>query len=409
MSYYTSLSGLNAATTELSVTSNNLANVGTTGFKKSRADFGDIVAQSMYQTKDTPGLGTQLRGLDQQFTQGSFEQTDETLNMAISGQGFFVTKNAASGGTSSLTRDGSFGTDSSGYVVDKAGNYLQGLPVDSTGATTASGMAALTTLKVPQTTGTAKATATLNESVTLPTTATAPTNSFSATDPDSYNYSSSTTVYDASGNAQQATTYFTLTKAATADDPTTQWSTHLVVGGEAATSTGTLSFDASGALTSPTGATSYTLGSGGTLGVDFSGSKQSGSTFALSAVSQDGTGIASLSSVAVDTSGVVSASYSDGSVQNIGRVALANVINPSGLVETGDNRWQVTNASGQPTVAGADADGMGLVKSGQLEVSNVDVTTELVALIQAQRNFQANAKAIDTANQITETAVNLRN
>jgi flagellar hook protein FlgE len=409
MSYYTSLSGLNAATTELSVTSNNLANVGTTGFKKSRADFGDIVAQSMYQTKDTPGLGTQLRGLDQQFTQGSFEQTDETLNMAISGQGFFVTKNAATGGASSLTRDGSFGTDNSGYVVDQAGNYLQGLPVDGSGATTASGMAALATLKVPQTSGTAKATATLNQSVTLPTTATVPTATFSATDPDSYNYSSSTTVYDSAGTAQQATTYYVLTKAATADDSTTSWTTHLTVGGSAATGDGTLAFDGTGALTSPTGATAFALGSGGTLAVDFTGSKQSGSTFALTGTSQDGSGVASLSNVAVDTSGVVSASYSDGTVQTVGRVALATVINPGGLVETGDNRWQVTSASGQPTVAGADSGGMGLVKSGQLEVSNVDVTTELVALIQAQRNFQANAKAIDTANQITETAVNLRN
>jgi flagellar hook protein FlgE len=419
MSYYTSLSGLNAATTELSVASNNLANVSTTGFKKSRADFGDIVAHSMYQTKDSPGIGTQLRGLDQQFTQGSFEDTGEALNMAISGQGFFVTRNDATGGATSLTRDGSFHADDQGYVVDQSGNFLQGLPVDAAGNATASGMSALSTLRVPQTVGTPTATTKINEAVTLPATADVPANrnaytggtyAFSTTDPNSYNYSSSTTVYDANGTASQATTYYVLTKAPSASDPTSTWATHLVVNGAEASGGGSLSFDGSGALTSPTGPLNYTTATGASLAVDYgSATKQAGSTFSLVASNQNGTGLGKLSSVSVDNQGVVSASYSDGTVQNVGRVAVATVINPSGLTETGDNRWQITSASGAATVAGANSEGMGAVRSGQLEVSNVDVTKELVDLIQAQRNFQANAKAIDTANQITETAVNLRN
>ena len=211
MSYYTSLSGLDAATTQLSVTANNLANVSTTGFKKSRADFGEIVAQSVYQTKDQPGLGTGLRGLDQEFTQGSFQTTGDALNMALSGQGFFVTSSGAAGGAKSLTRDGSFGTDDQGYVTDKAGNYLQGLPVDADGNVTATGMGGLASLQVPASSGTPTATTTLTEALTLPATADLPasrsafagkTYAFSATDPNSYNYSTSSTVYDASGNPQ---------------------------------------------------------------------------------------------------------------------------------------------------------------------------------------------------------------
>lgn len=423
MSVYTSLSGLNAASTQLGVTSNNLANVSTTGFKSSRADFGDIVAQSAFQTAGTPGLGTALRGMDQQFTQGSFETTGESLNMAISGQGFFVTSTSSSGGAQSLTRDGSFGTNDQGFVVDKTGGYLQGFPVDPSGNVTASGMGGLTALRVPETSGTAAATSAITEAVTLPASADLPASrsaysggtayAFSPNDPDSYNYSSNTTIYDGSGNPLQATTYFVRTSAPSDTDPNSTWQAHLVINGQEAPAAdgGNLSFDGSGNLDPTKSKLSFTpAGSTSPLTVDFgTATKQGGTNFALTGVSQNGTAVGSLGGVTVGQDGSVSASYSDGSVRAIGRVAIANVINPGGLTESGDNRWRVTPQSGEPTVAGANSSGMGLIKSGSLEVSNVDVTSELVNLIQAQRNFQANAKAIDTANQLTETAVNLRN
>ena len=221
-------------------------------------------------------------------------------------------------------------------------------------------------------------------------------------------------MYDASGNALQATTYFVRTKAPDAGDPTSTWDTHVFVGDTEATGAGTLTFDGTGALTSPTGATSYTVSPSGStgglaIGIDYgTATKQAGSVFALTGVAQDGAELGKLSGLAVGTDGLVSASYSDGSVSNLGRVALANVTNPQGLKEAGDSKWIITSASGDPTVTGANSGGAGAIKSGTLEVANVDVTEELVSLIQAQRDFQANAKAIDTANQISEIAVNLR-
>ncbi|MDB5683815.1 MAG: flagellar basal-body rod protein FlgG [Sphingomonas bacterium] len=276
MSFYTSLSGLKGAQTDLSVVSNNIANVGTTGFKKSRAEFGDIIAASAFQSASTPGQGTRLRGMEQQFTQGGFQTSERALDLAVSGQGFFVTHSAAAGGTTSFTRAGAFTTDGANNVVNSDGAMLQVLPVNEAGNVTASDLASTINLRIP------------------------PTNPETA----------------------------------------------------------------------------------------------------------DG---ARLDNVSVDAKGLVSASYSDGSTKKLGRVAIAIVANPEGLHQIGNASWTITGRSGPATVAGAGSDGMGSIQSGALEEANVDLTEELVALIQAQRNFQANAKALDTSTQLTSIAVNLRN
>ena len=415
-SFYTSLSGLKAAQTDLSVVSNNIANSNTTGFKKSRAEFGDLVAATAFQTAANAGQGTRLRGMEQQFTQGGFETTDRALDLAVSGQGFFVTHSNATGGTTSFTRAGAFGVDDANNVVDSTGAYLQVLPVDSQGNVTASGLTATKNLNVPQTNGTSQATTTARQAVSLPTSAKAPTAAFDRTNPNSYNYSSSSTVYDASGNPLQATTYYSRTDDGTGNGST--WAARMFVGDSEVVPSGgasplTMTFDANGAMTAPAAAVAYgaVTPSGASsaiaLSVDYAGSAASATTFSAS-TSQDGFAAGKLNNVSVDEKGLITATYSDGSNVKLGKVAMANFVNPEGLRQTGNATWTITGASGQPTV-GTPGDGVaGTVQSGALEQANIDITEELVALIQAQRNFQANAKAIDTANQITDIAVNLR-
>jgi flagellar hook protein FlgE len=174
MSFYTSLSGLKAAQTDLSVVSNNVANVGSIGFKKSRAEFGDIISASPLQATAVSGTGTRLKAITQQFTQGGFQTSDRGLDLAISGQGFFVTRQELTGGQTAFTRNGAFSVDANRYVTDSRGNYLQVLPVDVQGNVSATGLSAARNLQLPLTSGTARATSTLDMTVNLPSDAELP-------------------------------------------------------------------------------------------------------------------------------------------------------------------------------------------------------------------------------------------
>lgn len=424
-SYYTSLSGLKAAQTDLNTISNNVANVGTTGFKQSRAEFGDLIASSAFQAQNSVGgQGTELKSVSQEFTQGSFETTDRALDLAVSGSGFFVTRGSIAGADTAYTRNGAFAVDPDDYVTNASGGYLQVLPVDGQGNVTATGAGAMSNLQLPPTNGTAKATGKLSLAVTLPSAASIPAHAtFSPTDPDSYDQVSSTTVYDSGGNAIPASIYYARTSLPDANGASS-WAAHLVVGdtevsADAAAATQpaplTLSFDASGALTSPAAATSYAAvtptgaASPLTLSLDFgTATKQADSGFTVAAQKQDGNTVGKLSNVTIGTTGLVTASYSDGTTRALGKVALASFANPTGLTQLGDATWQVTGSSGEARITSAGTDGLGKIQSGALEQSNVDLTTELVALIAAQRNFQANAKAIDTANQMTSVIVNMQ-
>ncbi len=432
MSFYTSLSGLNAAQTDLNVTSNNIANVGTTGFKSSTAEFGDLISSSAFQAQNTViGQGTQLKSISQEFSQGSQETTSRALDLMISGSGFFVTKAAGTGAQVSFTRDGSFSVNGQNDVVDSTGAALQVLPVDSLGNVTATGTGATQSLHVPATNGTAKATSNVSLSITLPSSADLPAAraayatsgyTFSPTDANSYNNATSTTVYDSAGNAIPATVYYVHTAAADATTtpatPST-WVAHTFVGDKevfpAGTTTApTLSFDASGTMTStasqtygavsPTGASAPL-----TLTINYGSATKEGSyAFSTVASSQDGNTVGKLSNLTVDASGLVSATYSDSSTVALGKVAVATFANPSGLHQAGNTDWTATGASGAAQIAAANTDGRGAIASGALETSNVDLTAELVNLISAQRNFQANAKAIDTDKQMLSSIINLQ-
>jgi flagellar hook protein FlgE len=269
MSFYTSLNGLKNAQTELSVIANNLANAETTGFKKSRINFADIVAGSASTNpRLVKGIGSTVQSIDQNFSLGPIQQTGAALDLAINGEGFFSKVNPVTGKTF-YTRNGNFLMDGAGYVTDSSGSRLQVLPVDAAGNITSN----------------------------TPIDAMAP----------------------------------------------------LVNG--------------------------------------------AGSDFVAVTVKQDGS---------------IIASYADGSTSSIGKVALAGFVAPGGLLQVGGQDWQATGISGAASYDQPGAARFGTIASGSLEMSNVDIAEEMVGLITAQRYFQANAKAIDTATQLSQTIINLR-
>jgi flagellar hook protein FlgE len=429
MSFYTSLSGLKGAQTDLGTVSNNIANVGTVGFKKSRAQFGDIVAAS----STTPGQGTRLRKIEQQFSQGGFEASAKELDLAIAGNGFFVTRDGVAGGSTTFTRNGAFSIDADRYLVDANGGFVQVLPVDPQGNVTSTGLASTRNLQLPQTSGTPRATRNIELSVGFPQNAEIPANranystsnpwEFDRLDPNSYNHSTQTVVYDSAGKAIPATLYFVRTGSTAAGDATNSWQTYLFVANEQASADPAapsptpleLQFDASGAMTAPTGPVTFgrVLPAGAaqplTLTVDFgTTTNQSTGTFTLASLEQDGFATGKLDDVTISEEGLVTATFSNGTTQALGKLAIANFSNPSALKQRGDARWSVTGDSGDAMVGSAGEDGFGRIQSGALERANVDITEELVSLISAQRNFQANAKAIETANAMTQAIFNLR-
>ena len=433
MSFYTSLSGLKGAQTDLSVISNNVANVGTVGFKRSRTEFGDLVSASPLQSSSVPGQGTRLKGITQQFGQGGFQSSERTLDLAISGQGFFATRSDQTGGQLAFTRNGAFGLDAQRYITDSTGNYLQVLPVDAQGVVTANDLSSARNVQVPLTSGNSQATSKIDLTVSLPNDAQLPAErsvynagnpyEFDRFDPNSYNFSTATSVYDVSGNEIPATIYYTRTAAPSDTNPESSWEARLFVGnseasaGAAATTPATplsLTFDASGKMTRPSGAVTFAniTPSGASaplsLTLDFGGATtQAASAFTLRNFTQDGFAAGQLDNVSVGQDGLVTATFSNGDTQALGKVLIANFTNPSGLRQLGNASWGITGESGAAMVGEAGSAGLGLIQSGALEQANVDITEELVALISAQRNFQANAKAIETANALTQTIVNM--
>jgi len=430
MSFYTSLSGLNAAQTDLNVTSNNIANANTVGFKSSRAEFGDLISSSALQASSSVvGSGTRLKAISQEFSQGSVEGTSRTLDLMLGGQGFFVTKAPGAGGQVSYTRNGSFTPLGNGDVVDAAGNAVQVLPVDPLGNVTATGLGALQSLHIPATNGDPKATSNIDLSMNFPSDADLPadrpqfaapnTYTFNPKDPNSYNNATSITVYDAAGNAIPATVYYVRTSS-TATGST--WDAYTFVGDKQVDPNGgtagaplQLSFDTNGTLTSPAAAQAYSsvtpTGAVAPLSITLDyGSATKQGAFAFSTVNsdQDGTTTGKFDNLTIDPKGLVTASYSDGSSIALGKIAVANFNNPDGLHQAGNTTWTASGDSGPPTIGEAGIDGRGTVASGELEGSNVDLTAELVNLISAERNLQANAKAIDTDKQMVSSIINMQ-
>lgn len=411
MSFAISLTGLNAAQSELSVLSNNIANSATSGFKRSRVEFGDLVSRSATQAANRAnGAGVAIMAVRQQFSQGGTQSTANALDLQIGGQGFFLVRGGGDKADSLvLSRNGSFAVDADRWVVDNEGRRLQVLPVTPDGAPTAVGLSALRPLRLPLTSGEPRATTAVRIITNLSATAAVPPASFNRDNPASFNTAASVTVYDPRGNASTVTLYYRRLDNPVPGDPQKFWEVRIFRGDAEIVPTAgpvplQLVFDEDGALTSPAGPVA--LSGGFTL--DHFGSTSLAEPFSVSFLEQDGYAPGRLEGIGVDLAGVVRASFSNGEVLAIGKVALGNVPNPQGLRQNGNVSWTLAPASGPLGVGEPGRDGYGTITGGALERSNVDLTEELVGLISAQRNFQANARAIDTASTVLQTVIQLR-
>jgi len=405
MPFRLALSGLNAAQSDLTVTANNIANVATTGFKGSRAEFADLFASSQQGVSATAiGNGVKVANVSQQFSQGNIDFTDNSLDLAMSGQGFFVIND---NGALSYTRAGAFQVNNEGFVVNAKQQRLQVYPPLANGGFNTGGLSDLslsTGVSAPQATTNADVLLNLPSDVTAPATAT-----FDPADTTSYNNATSLTVYDSLGAAHTASMYFVKTATPNA------WETHLYVDGTAVGGTQALTYNDVGELTSPaTGKITfpaYTPATGAAdmnMTFDFGDTSQYGSNFTVNSVTQDGFTTGRLIGIDIDASGVVQARFTNGRSNPLGQIAVANFANPQGLQQLGDTAWAETFSSGQAIKGVAGNSGYGLVQAGALEASNVDITEQLVNMITAQRNFQANAQMISTADSITQTIINIR-
>ncbi|MHB9117263.1 MAG: flagellar hook protein FlgE [Burkholderiales bacterium] len=476
MGFGQGLSGLNTASKNLDVIGNNVSNATSVGFKTSQAQFSDVYAASL--TGGSSGLGTQLSAVVTQFSQGNVSTSNNPLDLAINGKGFF---RMSTNGAVSYTRNGQFQLDKQGFIVDSSGRNLTGF-----GVTTIPDPTNLTrTVDVPNTgvpqvlqispnaQSSARATGgsgagkgvnwqfNLDSRLATPTTALVSTLASPVPSTASYNSATSVQIYDTLGNPHSMTTYYvknSVASAALAPPGGSVWDMYLAVDGtqmgnikvngtaQAPASVLQLQFDTSGALKQYlTGGTGTVGGVGGAAGtalplstpptitvdmtavlaqqtpaqtnlasatqnftLDMSNSTQFGANFAVSVANQDGYTSGGLAGYNISPNGAVLARYTNGQSQTLGFVRLDGFPNPQGLIPTGSNQWVESSASGQPVAGTPGVGAFGVVQSGAVEDSNVDLTKELVDMITAQRNYQANAQAIKTQDQVLNTLVNLR-
>ncbi len=405
MTFRLALSGLNAATADLNVTANNIANSSTTGFKESRAEFAELFAVSPQGVATlATGNGVRVSDIAQQFSQGNIDFTDNNLDLAISGTGFFTVSDA---GSYAYTRAGAFRTDASGYVVNAQAQRLQVFPPIQGGGFNTGAMA---DLRLVTSESAPSATANVELLANLPADAVPPANAtFNPADPTSFTRATSMTVYDSLGAAHTATVYFVKDAAPNA------WNTRVHIDGNPVGGPDPLVFDNQGNLTAPAdgmvtlpGYTPATGAAAMDITMNVRGTTQYGSTFSVGNITQDGYTTGRLIGIDIDKTGVVQARFTNGRSMTLGQVALSNFANPNGMQQLADTNWAETFTSGQALRGQAGTSGFGLIQSGALEASNVDITTQLVNMITAQRNFQANAKMISTSDAITQTIINIR-
>ncbi|QYD73264.1 flagellar hook protein FlgE [Paraburkholderia edwinii] len=419
MSYQSALSGLAAASNDLDVVGNNIANAQTVGFKQSSAVFADLYANSIATAVNNQiGIGTRLAGVQQDFSQGQTTTTDIPTNMAINGNGFFEMQNP--NGTVTYSRNGQFVPDKNGFIVDAEGNKLMGFLANSQGQLN---KGQIVPIQIPNSSllppvATTKATFGINLDSGATTPTTTPVN---PQDTSSFNFTTSIQTFDSLGTPTTINLYFV-------KDPNNpgQWD---VSGGPAGTTPvamGSMTFDSSGKLTSsvdssgnPSSTTGqFSLGISNTDGaanqtitIDLSSTTQFGGGSAgstvTSAPSQDGFSTSQLANFSIGDDGTITGTYSDGRTATLGQVLLANFTNPNGLQNLGNNQFAQTSESGEPEVGVPGSSNLGSVAGGQVETSNVDLTGSLVDLITAQRDYQANAQTIKTQQTIDQTLINL--
>lgn len=445
MSFQQGLSGLNAASKNLDVIGNNIANSGTYGAKGSRAEFSDVYAAALNGAgQNQIGIGTSLSTVAQQFTQGNITTTENPMDLAINGGGFFQVSDGTN--PTRYSRNGQFKVSKDGFIVNNDGLKLMGYPANGAGIIqpgTAQPLQLPTGGIPPAVTSTVKMEFNLDSrlKVTAPSNGTA--TGMDLKDSTTYNNATSLTVYDAKGQDVAVTFYFQ--KSATTAAGEDVWNVYATANGTPFDTDATgaaIALDANGNPTAPFttitfpatgGSPSAILGSSATppgaitmavpagtssrgnatlaipnIQLDLGGATENGSSFAVTNLTQDGYAPGQLTGIQVANNGIIQARYSNGQSKPAGQIELANFRNPQGLQTMGGNVWIRTVASGD-AVVGVPGDGnMGSLQSGALEESNVDITAELVNMVTAQRAYQASAQTIKTQDQVLQTIVNLR-
>ncbi|ANE56918.1 MULTISPECIES: flagellar hook protein FlgE [Methylomonas] len=441
MPFTTALSGLNAASNNLAVTGNNIANANTVGFKKSRSEFADVYAASLGGVSSiTPGAGVKVANVAQQFNQGNLQFTDNNLDLAISGEGFFtLAKSPTETNDLSYTRAGEFKLNKEGYLVNNQGKALLVYRPNTTKVEDGFSTGVTTPVQINTLTGLPSATDTVNMQLNLDaqddfTPSTLP---FDPTDSNTYNSQTSTTVYDTLGSPHILTTYFVKLDPATAPNPgTSEWLVYHYMSEPATPNTRTavpvtsgtlggttpesakLTFDSGGKLTDPVdgkfGLSSYVITpptGAADVEIDtinFFGTTQVQQKFSVNGMTQNGLPAGRLTGIDIDDEGVIFARFSNGGSQTMGKVALTRFANNNGLAKLGDTSWGQSANSGEPIPGQAGANNFGAIQAGALESSNVDLSAQLVNLIVAQQHYQANAQTITTENSIMQTILQIR-
>lgn len=390
MSFAIALSGINAVNSQLETISNNIANAGTYGFKSSRANFASMYA-------GTQPTGAEVGSVTQSIDEGgSVVSTGRSMDAAIGGRGFFVSRDNA--GQMVYSRVGMFSVDKDGYVVDGSNRRLQGYAAQP-GTTT---LGAFGDLTVPNGQIAAKATDKLQYVSNLSRDWTVPTvTPFNAADPLSFNSSNVSVVYDSLGSKHTVTQYFVKTGTNAID-------VHYAFDGATLGTTQALAFDTSGVLTSPTTAVSVSLGTPAganplTVSLDYTGTTQYAGESAPSVNAANGYASGTLLSTSIEEDGAVMAQYSNGEKQRVGTVALAAFPAEGALTPVSDTAWIASAGSGTALLFAAGTGMTGRLTTGAIEQSNVDMTGELVGLMSAQRNYQANTKVISTADEMMQS------
>ncbi|HWD30809.1 flagellar hook protein FlgE [Pseudomonas caricapapayae] len=440
MSFNIGLSGLYAANKQLDVTGNNIANVATTGFKSSRAEFADVYsANKLGVGSQSVGNGVRLASVSQQFTNGEITNTGNVLDMGIQGQGFFV---LSDNGSLSYTRAGAFQTNKDNYVVTADGLRLRGYGVDANGKII---NGVLTDLKIDTSALAPKSTTSIDQGINLNSSdKTIPsTTVFNPTDDTTWNKTFATKIYDSQGNEHVMDQYYVKTG-------TNEWKSYTLIDGRNPLDPaqeppepleGNITFNPDGSvdtMTAGAAGSGYEVvnkvfkltgwipatvtdanakppvwGSNGSeanaggIAINMTDTTSYNTPTTRLSQSQDGYATGILSSLSIDSSGVMFASFSNQQSRAIGQVAIASFANEQGLQPMGGTRWTETYSSGIPGIDAPKTGTLGAIASNSLEASNVNLTNELVELIKAQSNYQANAKTISTQSTIMQTIIQM--
>ena len=426
MSFQQGLSGLAGASKSLDVIGNNVANASTVGFKSAQAQFADMYANSMNRSGNSPvGIGVTVANVQQAFTQGNVTTTNNPLDIAINGDGFFRMQSSLSDAAPMYGRNGQFQLDKDGYIINPSekGAYLTGWLGTVVGGDPVP--LKIDTANIPATQTTNVATKlNLDSRLTAIPSGPTPLTPFVFGDSTTWNSTTGVTVYDSLGNSYNVQTYY-VKNSTTSTATATNWDVYTTVDGApypaigAAPATqakvGTLTFDNNGILTSaqPAATLNLTPKAGASFAaagitLNYSGTTQTGADFAPVAQSQDGKEPGVLSSFSIGKDGQIVGSYSNNDTKVLGQVLLVNFANPNGLQPLGSNLYAASADAGEPLIGKPTTGQFGVLQARAVEDSNVDLTTELVNMIVAQRVYQANSQTIKVQDTVLQTLVSLR-